>query len=256
MLDTRLPSSNVLGRALRLLDALSHDFRLELKSLCDATGLSKPTARRILTDLMSAGLVVQDGRYGEYRLTSLLRSLGARVDDRALVLDSIADCARDLTMRRSWPVAVGFLQANQIVVSFSTRALTSMKLKPTTLYEALPLTSAMGQAALATLSERELERVLAQEAMRDAPSFSEASLLQLVKAARTAGYGLRITGRHGASSVAVGLNFGGPAIGAIVATVFEKVVSDDLIRSLASDLTVARDLARQAYSQASMRPSV
>ncbi len=244
-----LPRKNVVGRALRLLDALGQQFRVNLGSLCATTGLSKPTAHRILSDLVVAGLVVQDGSHGEYRLTASVARLGARVDDRAVVLDCVSDACRALTLQRLWPIAVGFLQHDAIVVSFSTRQLAPLKLKPTTLYEKLPLVSALGQAALATLSEPELKSHLDRLAANGTARATITEIARKVRAAQCCGFGLRIKGREGASSIAVGFNFGGTTAGAVVATVFEKFVTKELITLLAQDLTQLRYEAEIRYRE-------
>ena len=54
MLGAELPLTNVVGRALRVLDALAGDFRSDLMIVSERTGLSKPTVHRILNDLMRA----------------------------------------------------------------------------------------------------------------------------------------------------------------------------------------------------------
>ena len=244
-----LPATSVIGRTLRIIELLAGEFRLDLQSICHATALNKTTAHRLLADLVRAGLVVQDGRFGEYRLTTMLTSLSNRIDDRVLVLDAIAEGARRLTLRRTWPVAVGFLERSDVTVVFSTRHLTSLKLKPSTLYVNLPLTSAMGQAALATLPRSQLRSVFEVFKSSGATNAVISEVRSKAEAAKVRGYGLRITGRNGASSMAVGLNFGGSAVGAVVVTVFENIISKSLITSLVRELAELTAEASENYSK-------
>ena len=119
------PPSSVIGRNLLILQALAGMFRVTLTDLSRQTGLSQSTVHRILSSLVGAGLVAKDGRPGEYRLTGALGRIGRLVDDRIMILDAIEDAARAMTLKRSWPVAVGFLQQGKMEVTFSTRALTT-----------------------------------------------------------------------------------------------------------------------------------
>ena len=244
-----LPTTSVTGRTLRIIELLSGEFRLDLQNICRATELNKTTAHRLLSDLVRAGLVAQDGRFGEYRLTAALTYLSSRIDDRVLVVDAIAEGARRLTLRRTWPVALGFLERTGIEVIFSTRHLTSLKLKPSTLYENLSLTSAMGQAALSTLPTSQLRAVLDTLKSSGAARALVSEVRSKSEAAKVRGYGLRITGRDGASSIAVGLNLGGSAVGAVVVTVFEKVLSKNLIASLVRELADLKAEAAKNYSR-------
>jgi len=242
-----LPQTSVMGRNLLVFEALATGFRLNLKELCARTGLAKATTHRVLAGLVCAGLVAKDGGFGEYRLTGALARIGRMVDDRVLVLDAIVEAAQAMTLRRSWPVAVGFLEHGKMVVTFSTRKMTTQTLKPSTLYERLDLSSAMGQAALASMSTERLTSELDDLEEFQAGTTARAELEQKVFGARSRGYGLRMTGRAGTSSVAVGLNFGGRTIGAVVATVFQKVASQELIRLLANDLNDVRDETGRKY---------
>jgi DNA-binding IclR family transcriptional regulator len=234
------PPSSVIGRNLLILQALAGMFRVTLTDLSRQTGLSQSTVHRILSSLVGAGLVAKDGRPGEYRLTGALGRIGRLVDDRIMILDAIEDAARAMTLKRSWPVAVGFLQQGKMEVTFSTRALTTLTLKPSTLYERLDLTCAMGQAALASMTVEQCAAALDSLADYKRGSEQRSGLEQKVAMARRRGYGLRMVGRGGTASVAIGLNFGGSAIGALVSTVFQKVASPELMRSLARDLTAIR----------------
>ncbi len=241
------PPHSVLDRNLLVLEALAGMFRVSLGELSARTGLAQSTAHRILANLVRAGLVANDGRAGEYRLTSALRRIGRMVDDRIVVLDAIEDAARRMTLERSWPVAVGFLQRGEMEVTFSTRPMTTMTLKPSTLYERLDLTSAMGQAALASMSPELCARELDAIPRFHRGTEERAGLERKIALARSKGYGLRMVGRAGTASVAVGLNFGGPTVGALVATVFVKVASQALMRSLAKDLQRIRSDAEATF---------
>jgi hypothetical protein len=81
------------------------------------------------------------------------------------------------------------------------------------------------------------------------------SLERKITLARSRGYGLRMTGRAGTSSVAVDLNFGGSTIGALVSTVFQKVATQDLMESLARDLKRIRSEAEESLRQVESFPS-
>jgi DNA-binding IclR family transcriptional regulator len=253
--EAAAPPTSVIGRNLLVLQALAGMFRVSLGDLSARTGLTQSTAHRILANLINAGLVAKDGRPGEYRLTSALGRIGRMVDDRIMILDAVEDAARALTLSRDWPVAVGFLERGQMVVTFTTRALTTLTLKPSTLYERLDLTSAMGQAALASMTPERCANEL--DALADfAPGTEKRiSLERKIALARSRGYGLRMTGRAGTSSVAVDLNFGGGTIGALVSTVFQKVAAQDLMQSLARDLKRIRSEAEASLRQVDVFPS-
>ncbi len=247
--SSSLPPTSVLGRNLLVLEALAGMFRVSLGELSERTGLTRSTAHRILANLVDAGLVAKDGRAGEYRLTGALGRIGRQVDDRIMILDAIEPHARRVTLDRSWPLAIGFLDHGEMVVTFSTRPLTTQTLKPSTLYERLDLSSAMGQAALSTMTPERCERELDAVADFSRGSEARAVLERKIGLARSRGYGLRLVGRGGTASVAIGLNFGGPAVGALVATVFAKVASQALMQSLAKDLQRIRTAAQATLEE-------
>jgi DNA-binding IclR family transcriptional regulator len=244
-----LGSTNVIGRNLRVLEALGGAFRVTLNEVSDRAGLAKSTTHRILSSLVLAGLVARDGRAGEYRLTGEFTRIGRTVDDWSLIIDTVAERAREMTLRRSWPLAVSVLDHGRMFVIYGTRDLTTRTLKPSTLYERLELTTAMGQAALASLLRAQQTRVLdtVPEFARGTPARRD--IEEKIRLAKKRGYGLRMTGRAGTSSVAVDLNFGGRSVCALASTVFTKVATLDLMRSLAKDLQDIRRHAETAYNE-------
>jgi DNA-binding IclR family transcriptional regulator len=244
---SKLQATNIVGRNLRILEALAGAFRVNLDELAHRAGLAKSTTHRILANLVVAGLVAKDGRAGEYRLTGAFSRIGRRIDDRSLVLDAVAEEACEMTLRRSWPLAVSVLDHGMMLVIFGTRKLTTRTLKPSMLYERLDLTTAMGQAALSSMTARQRADQLDALPPYARGSHGRSEIEELVKIATARGYGLRMTGRAGTSSVAVGLNFGGPTIGALASTVFTKVASYELMRSLADDLHRVRVRAEVNY---------
>lgn len=248
-----LSASGVMSRNLAVLQALSCSFRMSLRDISEAAGLAKPTAHRVLLGLVRAGLVAKDGGVGQYRLTSSLAQLASRIDDRVLLLDAVAPAARAMTAEFLWPVALGLLERGRMVVYFSTRDMTTQTFRPSTLYETLALTSALGQAALCTMPQPQVARELDSLPEFARGSSARADLEGKLADARVRGFGLRPNGRGGTASIAIGLNMGSPRVGALVTTIFETMASPELIGRLASELQRAHAVAASNY-QSLFRP--
>lgn len=191
-----LAASQTLDRAVQVLKIVtgSRTVGVGLSELVKATGLTKPTTRRLLLALIENGLVEQhneDRRYYAGAETYALGILAAeRFGIRRLAADSLVRIAG-----RSGDAALLSIQRGYETVCLAreegTYPLRSHVLQPGDRH---PIgVGGGGIALLAILSDDEVERALAFNAERlaaDYPGLSLDLLRQQVREARTRGYGL------------------------------------------------------------------
>ena len=126
-------------RALRLLDAMNERQSCTLAELNAATGLPKPTIFRILATLQHEGYVVSEGRLGQYHVTEKTRRLGAAYGQKSLLVDVGAPLVREVTQQIKWPLALGVLDVDAMVVRYSTMPYSPLAVQATTLGHRLGL---------------------------------------------------------------------------------------------------------------------
>jgi IclR family mhp operon transcriptional activator len=234
------------ARALRLLDAMNERQPCTLAELNAVTGLPKPTIFRILATLQHEGYVVSEGHFGQYRVTAQTRRLGAAYSQKSLLVDVGAPLLRTVTRQIKWPLALGVLEGDAIVVRYSTMPYSPLAMQATTLGHRLGLLeSAMGMAYLAFCDATQLEILL--DMLRAAASegrFDEdrhiASDLALT---RQRGYGLRLAKVAGASAtVAVPILLGLTIVGVLSMTTFGSLMNE---KTLSTFLPILKETAQK-----------
>ena len=136
-------------RALVLLRLLNQREVWDLHSLHKCAQLPKPTVYRLLITLRRAGYVHTVRGTGEYRLAERVQELAAGYTDKSLLVEMGAPVASSVSRRIRWPLALGTLSENVIVVRYSTMPQSPLAVHTTTLGHRLGLLeSAMGFAYL------------------------------------------------------------------------------------------------------------
>ena len=107
-------------RALALLQLLNQREVWDLHSLHERAQLPKPTVYRLLNTLRKEGYVHSDRGTGEYRLTERVQELAAGYTEKSLLVEIGAPVALSVTRRIRWPLALGTLSEDVIVVRYST----------------------------------------------------------------------------------------------------------------------------------------
>jgi IclR family mhp operon transcriptional activator len=243
-MTTKSGHIRAVARALNLLDAMNERQPCSLAELHHATGLPKPTVFRILATLEAEGYVRSEGGLGQYRLTARTRRLGAAYSEKSMVIDVGGPIALTVTKAIKWPLAIGVLDGDAIVVRHSTMPYSPLAVQATTLGHRLGLLdSAMGQTYLAFCDDKErsiLVDMLCTGA--DAAGLEHVQqALEKLPAARERGYGLRLPKAVGVSAtVAVPILRGSQVPAVLSMTTFGRVMNDSM---LATHLPVLRQTA-------------
>lgn len=217
------------SRALQLLLAMNKKQPCSLAELHQATGLPKPTVFRILATLQQEGFVRSVGGSGQYYLTERTRRLGAGFGEKLQIVDVGAPLVRKVTKQIKWPLAIGTLERDSIVVRYSTMPYSPLAVQATTLGHRLGLIdSAMGLAYLAFCDEAERQILL--EMLRDAMHVgtfdADQQIGPLLTLTRQRGYGLRLPKTSGASAtVAVPIYNDEHLVGVLAMTTFGRAMT-------------------------------
>lgn len=233
-----------IARALRLLHAMNEKQPCTIAELQVATGLPKPTVFRILTTLEDEGYVRNEGGFGRYRITEKTRRLGAGYGDNSLLIDIGAPHLLAVTRNIKWPLALGILDRDAIVVRYSTMPYSPLAVQATTLGHRLPLLeTAMGQTYLAFCEPGE-QKILREILLSGASGDGEVTVEMidsLVVQVRRRGYGLRLPRASGSSAtMAVPIMLEERILGVLSMTTFGSVMNEKL---LATYLPVLRNTA-------------
>ena len=239
-------------RALRLLDAMNERQSCTLAELNAATGLPKPTIFRILATLQHEGYVVSEGRLGQYHVTEKTRRLGAAYGQKSLLVDVGAPLVREVTQQIKWPLALGVLDVDAMVVRYSTMPYSPLAVQATTLGHRLGLLeSAMGLTYLAFCDAAQRQILL--DLLHSAAPVENRELLIRSTLALTQqrGYGLRLAKVSGASAtVAVPILVPAGIAGVLSMTTFGRSMTE---KTLATFTPVLKQTAQRIAQQVSAR---
>lgn len=156
-------SVRAVARALALLQLINRHPGCGLHALHRATGLAKPTVLRLLRTLESEGYLEADGIPGVYHLTAQVQDLSRGYSIKALIAKIAAPIVLATTARIRWPLAVGTLDDDAIVVRYSTMPYSPLAVVNTTLgHRHRLLSSAMGRAYLNGCRAAERQRLCAR----------------------------------------------------------------------------------------------
>jgi IclR family mhp operon transcriptional activator len=221
-------------RALALLRLLNQREVWDLHSLHECAQLPKPTVYRLLTTLRKAGYVQSDRGTGEYRLAERVQELAAGYTEKSLLVEIGAPVALSVTRRIRWPLALGTLSEDVIVVRYSTMPDSPLAVQTTTLGHRLGLLdSAMGLAYLAfcPASEYEILISLLSEASPRRGAIDLSWIAAQVALTRRRGYGLRLphAGSHSSATLAFPIMHGVEVMGILSMTTFGRAMTKTTI---------------------------
>jgi len=238
-----------IARALDLLYAMNERQPCSLAELHCATGLPKPTVFRILATLQREGYVKSEGTQGQYHLTAKVRRLGAAYSDKLLVVDVGAPLTLKVTRAIKWPLAIGVIDGDSMIVRHSTMPYSPFAVQATTVGHRLGLLrSAQGGAYLAFCDEAERSILLDMLQANAALGGMEAveRLREVLELTRKRGYGLRLAEKPGESaSVAVPILRGSQIPGVISMTTFGRTMNSKTLSTFVPVLKrTAQEIAR------------
>lgn len=222
-----------ISRALLVIRTMVRRQGWVLQDLQEHTRLPKTTLFRILQTLQDEGYVRSETP-GRYRLTAKVRELGGGYSDKSLVVDVGAPIALRLTKTIKWPLAIGTLDGDALVVRYSTMPYSPLAVHATTLGQRLGLLeTAMGRVYLAHcgLAER---GILLEHLLDYLPAGAipprEVIARELEQVAR-AGYAVRLPDqKRGTATLAVPIRSGEEVFAALSLTTFGKSMTNQLVK--------------------------
>ncbi|HEX7759364.1 MAG TPA: helix-turn-helix domain-containing protein [Caulobacteraceae bacterium] len=247
--DHAAGSIRSVARALRLLRLINERQGVGLHDLHLLSGLPKPTVFRILLTLQQEGYLDPDGMPGVYHLTPKVCELSAGYVETSLIVKVAAPIALATTKRIKWPLGIGVLDGDAMMVRYSTMPSSPLAMQTTTLgHRHGLLESAMGRAYLGACSAEERQGLVAMLRRRSAggPVDVEAELAAL-EAGAARGYGLRLPRKKGDSAtLAVAIMHAGQVLAVLSLTTFGNLMDAAFIdrflptlRSTAQDIEAA-----------------
>jgi IclR family acetate operon transcriptional repressor len=221
--DSRLYAVKTLRKALAILDAFAVAERtLSVAEVAARTGLTRPTAHRLVHTLIAGGYLTQDSRDGRIAPGySVLKLAGSLLDTNRVRLAALPHL-KNLANTSGERANLGILYRNQMLYLGGVE-------KPSlpTIYSRFGKTipaycSAIGKAILAYLPERELQNYLKAEVLEkytEATITDEVALRAELSKSRKDGYALdRDEHSVGVSCIASAILVDGDPVGAISLT--------------------------------------
>lgn len=175
-MENGIPIRSV-SRTISVLQAINRFGSLSMMAIARHESLPYPTAFRIVQTLVREGLIEQEPTRKHYRPTALVESLahGYRAESRLVM--TAAPHIRRLTREIGWPVFVSVRVGGKMVVRDATHAETSLTYGMCHPGVTVPLlTSATGQACLASLSASEVDQLVRWAAHADEERTSKIDL--------------------------------------------------------------------------------
>lgn len=194
--DGAVGGTQSIDRAVIVLRLLSGHARdgIGLAEAVGATGLSKPTCRRILLALMEAGLAAQDEETRRYFLGPELYVLGSIASERYGVHRHALDCVVRLAQRTGDAAFLQVRRGHSVVCLHREDGPWPIRSHVLAAGDRHPLGAGAGPLAiLAALDDDEVEAALDANAAcmaRDYPTLERGLLLDLVAETRARGYSL------------------------------------------------------------------
>jgi IclR family mhp operon transcriptional activator len=232
-------------RTLQILACMNRRPSSTIQDLHHDTGLPKPTLVRFLRTMTRAGYVTNDQRQAGYQLTSLVSSLSSGYHGDPLVIEAGRPWAIQLTRQLHWPVSIAVLDADSVVVRFSTVADSPVSPFHSTINMHLSLfTKALGRAYLAYCDDDQIEAFAQTAEGSDDPTAAKVAgdrdyLGTLVRSIRRSGYALRDIRAEpkNSNTLAVPIFLGGRVRATLGMTFFRSAIrSHDLFRDYAVKL--------------------
>lgn len=216
-----IPGAQALRRGLSLLDIVAQNARpLRLFEIAEAAELSKPTAHRMLSTLVEAGLLRMDERDQTYRLGFRLFEMAHQVWDQ---FDLRAAAEPELERLRDLAgetVRLAILDSDEVLYVDQREAVQTVRLGNGVGARASAYASGAGKAILAHLDplmrEQTLNRLIYQRFTPNTIT-DRAALSQHLDLTKARGYSISVEEQHvGVSSIAAAiLDHRARAIGAV-----------------------------------------
>ena len=191
------------GLALRALGAAGGDG-VSTSAVARATGLTRPTAHRLLTDLAEQGFVDRDAHSGRWQLGPELYLLGSVAAARYDVTDHARDLLADLAEQTGESVFLSAVRGRETVCVAAVEG--SFPLRSHVLHVGIRFPLGVASAGLATLAHLPPAESASYLATTDlttrwGPAHSARALEQRIAATRERGYavnpGLLVEGSWG-----------------------------------------------------------
>jgi len=239
----RSPPHRSAARLLRVLRALNEHPFCRLAELHEVTQLPKPTLLRLLGTLEDEGYVRFDRNTSIYVLSAKVLELSAGYTRANLLISVAAPILLRETKRIKWPLALGLLEGDEMVVRFSTMPYSPLAVENNSFgHRHALLRSALGLAYLFGCLPSERRRLLGRGPVDDPP--------QRLVDALSSGYGLRLPSKQGESAtLSVPISLGrrsAAALGALSLTTFGRTMTPvfiaqyhPVLREIASSIVSA-----------------
>jgi len=148
-------------KTLRVLELLNKSPVVRVNELVKHTGIPTPTIIRILETLVRNGYVRHLGRRAGYCVTERIQALSAGNHGLPAIFDRARTEAEKITQQHLWPSAIATLDADAMVVRFSTIPISPLSHKHSTINRRLSLLRhAHGRAYLAFCPEAEQSHII------------------------------------------------------------------------------------------------
>lgn len=247
------PSGSIraISRALQILRIMNTQPTWSLHSLHLQTALPKSTIFRILHTLQLEGYVRLEGGVGVYRLTEKILEMSGGFTEKSLLVEVGSPLALRLTKAIKWPVALGVLDGDAIVVRYSGMPYSPIAAHSTTIGRRLGLAStAMGKAYLAFCPE--VEREILFDMLRAAPGGSqlghEELLMHELQGIRELGYAVRQPNpQRRTATLATPVMHRTEVVGLMGMTTFGNLMTPATVAQYAPQLQQAATAVSQAY---------
>lgn len=239
-------SIRAVARALELLRLLNARHGAGLREIQAASGLPKPTVFRILRTLQQEGYLEPDGIPGVYHITPKVLELSRGYTEKSLVVRIAAPIALATTRQIKWPLAIGTLDRDAIVVRYSSMPYSPLGVLHTTLgHRHRLLDSAMGHAYLIACSAAERHNLILNSTRSPRRI---ASTLRAVVTGADRGYGLRLPKKKGDSAtLAVAIRCNSEVLAILSLTTFGKAMDPPFIAKTLPVLTATAARIEAAY---------
>ena len=180
-------------RAIDVLQALNRRPLSTLHELHRDTGLPKPSIVRVLRTFEAKGLAARSSAYGAYHLLGRVKSLSSGFHHEPRIVEVAQDLMTEFTRREGWPLSLGLLELDAVVVRACTIRFTTLSLEHAALGRRLSLLShAVGRAYLAFSAGHERKFLLSILRSREqATGMSDEAVAAMIALTRKRGYALR-----------------------------------------------------------------
>jgi IclR family transcriptional regulator, mhp operon transcriptional activator len=155
------PPVEAIQRGFNVLRAVNHFRIASVNDINFFTKYPKPSIVRVLETLVGEGYVARDNLCGGYRVTSKAAELCAGHQGIASLIECARPFAVGLTNGIKWPVSIGVLDRDAIVIQFSTAPISPLAQLQLLGQRHHLFSTAMGRAYLAFCSTEEREALIA-----------------------------------------------------------------------------------------------